>query len=130
MIRVSPILKQDDDAGYQITRPLYTKDHWLFRVDFALIRPASMIYMTDFFHDHRGGTAFYFKTSFGLYGIPETYALADPGGISPWSSEVDPGYGESPTWLVRFVSDRLGFKRLRKHDNYWGLTEPMELITL
>lgn len=128
--RQSPTLRQSSDAGYVSTRPAFTRDRWLIGVSFALIRPAGFIYLVDFFHSHRGGTPFYWKCHFGFYGIPYTYELADPGGISPWSSEIDPGYGDAPTWLVRFNADDLPLSRLKMHDNYWATSSPIELITI
>jgi hypothetical protein len=127
--RVSPILTQDKEAGYTPTRPLYTKDFWVFSVEFSLIRPPSYIYMIDFFHDHRGGIPFYFLWPWGLWGIPEQFYTADPGGIDPWSSEVEPGYGDSPTWLVRFNQDRIPIKR-SKQLGHWATSAPLEFRQL
>jgi hypothetical protein len=58
-----------------------------------------------------------------LYGIPPEFYTADPGGINPWSSEVEIGYGESPTHLVRIEADSLEADRLQDSvDNYWRVS--------
>jgi hypothetical protein len=127
--RVSPTLKQDKESGNTATRPLYTRDYWIFSVDFSLIRPNGYIYIIDFFHAHRGGLPFYMTWPVGLYGIPPEYYTADPGGLSPWSSEVEPGYGESPTYLVRFNQDQLPVKKARQI-SCWQTSAPMEFRQL
>lgn len=128
--RVSPLMKNENDAGYVFTSPLHTRDYWIFSVSFALIRPQGWVYLVDLFHAHRGGLPFYFLMPWGLYGYPEPFDTADPGGVSPWSSEVEIGYGEGPTWLVRFNSDQLPVTRLKMSDNYWATSSPIELITV
>jgi hypothetical protein len=123
--RNSPIVGPDLDAGYAETAPEYTRDLWTFTVSWSILRPASYIYLVDFFHDHRGGLPFYFRQPWGLYGIPPEYETADPGGLSPWSSEVDPGYGDAPTHLVRFNSGVLPIAKARQV-SCWSTTSPVE----
>lgn len=127
--RNSPLLKQDTEAGYTITRPKYTRDFWVFAVTWSLLRPHSYIYLVDFFHDHRGGQAFYFKAPWGLYGIPEELYTADPGGLDPWSSEIEAGYGDPPTYLVRFNSDILPIAKARQI-SCWSTPSPVEFRQL
>jgi hypothetical protein len=123
--RQSPIVKQETEAGYTVTRAQYTRDFWLFNVTWTLLRPQGYVYLVQFFHDHRGGTPFYFQPPWGLYGIPPEYETADPGGVSPWSSELEPGYGDSPTYLVRFNSDVLPVSKTRQID-CWQTTSAIE----
>jgi hypothetical protein len=118
--RLSPILRQTVEAGYMVTRPKFTKDQWVFTTGWKTMKPSGYIYLVDFFNDHRGGTGFYFTWPVGLFGIPPQMYFADPGGISPWSSEVEPGFGESPTYLVRFDMDELDFDRVEGvRNNLW-----------
>jgi hypothetical protein len=128
--RLSPVVRSDTESGYQITRSKWTRDRWLIVIDFALIRPTGFIYLVDFFHAHRGGAAFYWMYPYGIYGIPEEMMTADPGGSSPWSSEVEPGFGDAPTWLCRFATDKLPLSRQKRHDNYMQLSEPIQLIQI
>lgn len=123
--RNSPIITQESEAGYFPTAPKYTRDFWIFSVSWSLVRPASYIYLMDFWHDHRGGIPFYFKQPWGLYGIPPEFYTADPGGLSPWSSEVEPGYGDAPTYLVRFNSDVIPIAKARQV-SCWTTTRPVE----
>lgn len=130
MDRLSEQLVNENDAGYNFTEPLNTKDRWIFTISFSIIRPQGMVYLTDFFHSHRGGAPFYFRAPWGFYGRPEYLYTADPGGVSPWSSEIEPGFGDSPTWKVYFKSTRLPFSRHQTKNNYWYLREPIELVTI
>lgn len=126
--RLSPQLSHEVQAGYLVTAPAFTKDFWIFRINFKVLRPSGYIYLIDFFHSHRGGGLFYFRLPFGLYGIPLEFYTADPGGISPWSSELDPGFGEAPTYLVRFTNKSLPLtRRDDTTNNYWFSTSPIEL---
>jgi hypothetical protein len=119
--RISPLRKQSVEAGYTVTRPKFTKDYWIFTVGWDTLHPSGYIYLVDFFYDHRGGVAFYFTWPVGLYGIPPQMYFADPGGVSPWSSEVEPGFGESPTYLCRFDMDELSADRVQQvANNYWA----------
>lgn len=127
--RHSPLVTQDSEAGYTLSRPRYTRDYWVFAVTWAIIRPASYVYLVDFFHAHRGGDPFYFKIPWGLYGIPPEYYTADPGGVSPWSSEIEPGYGDAPTYLVRFNSDILPIGKARQV-SCWTTMSPIEFRQL
>jgi hypothetical protein len=125
-------LSQASDAGYYATRPAFTRDRWLVELEFKMVRPSGFTYIVDFFHDHRGGTPFYFRFYFGLWGIPPEYAIADPGGVSPWSSEIEPGFGDAPTWLVRFdpSMSKLPFSRYRAAENYWEMTSPLVVVQI
>jgi hypothetical protein len=121
-IRTDPRLGQRVEAGYSPTRPKYTKAYWIFNVGWSTLHPSGYIYLVDFFDDHRGGIPFYFTWPVGLYGIPPQLYFADPGGLSPWSSEVEPGFGESPTYLCQFDMDELGAERVEGvSNNYWQL---------
>lgn len=126
--RVSPLLKQETEAGYIVTRPKYTKDHWIFQVGWDTMHPAGYVYLANFFYARRGGDLFYFTWPVALYGLPSELYTADPGGISLWASEVEPAYGVSPTWLVRFNQDELNAERVQGvENNYWRVE--MELRT-
>jgi hypothetical protein len=121
------MLKQDKESGYQQTAPLFTKDCWKFSVEWGLIMPASYIYLVNFWHDHRGGQLFYFAWPWGLYGIPLEMYNADPSGSSPWSSEVDVGFGDAPTYLVYFTQDEFPIERHMTPENYWKTSGAIEL---
>lgn len=126
--RLSPALSDEVQAGYITTAPAFSKDFWLFKINFKVIRSPGYIYLVDFFHSHRGGQLFYFKLPFGLYGIPLEFYTADPGGVSPWSSEKEIGYGEPPTYLVRFMNQSLPItRRDDTAQNYWFSSSPIEL---
>lgn len=127
-VRVSPVLIQDKEAGYQVTRPKFTKDIWKFQIEYARMKPSAYIWLVNFFHLHRGGQLFYFQWPFGGFGIPEEYQEPNPGSPLPFSTEIAVGYGEGPVHIARFVSTELAVKRLRAHDNYWATTSPIEIV--
>jgi len=127
--RLSPMLKQDKESGYQQTAPLYTKDYWKFSIEFGLIFPASYIYLVDLWHSVRGGQLFYLSWPWGLYGIPLELYNADPSGSSPWSSEFDVSLGNAPTWLCHFTQDQIPLRRLKTHENYWQTASAIEVVT-
>ena len=118
-------LKNENDSGYPQTRPLYTRDLWTFELEYAVLGPAAYVYVVGFFHDHRGGDLFYLNGPWGLYGIPPEYYVADPGGLSPWSSEIEPGYGDAPTHLVRFGMDELSIERFAYVSDQWATSAPI-----
>ena len=124
-IRKSPRLMNSGDAGYAQTRPLWTRDLWTFNLEYSVVYPEGFIYIVNFWHSMRGGALFYLPWPVGLYGIPPEYYTADPGGLSPWSSEVEPGYGEGPTHLVRFGMDDLSLSRVAAPENYWFTVAPI-----
>jgi hypothetical protein len=129
--RLSPVLSNTVEAGYLETGPKYSRDNWLFKVNFKVLRPSGYVYLVNFYHDHRGGQLFYFKLPFGLQGIPLELYSADPGGQSPWSSEVDLGAGEAPTYLARIMNNNLPI--VRRDDtvqNYWYSESPLEIRTV
>jgi len=123
--RKSPLMRNSGDAGYTQTRPMWTRDLWVFNVEYSVIMPEAYIYIVNFWHTMRGGALFYFTWPVGLYGIPPEYYFADPGGLSPWSSEEAIGYGESPEHLVRFGMDELAVSRVMATENYWATSSPI-----
>lgn len=125
--RKSPQLRNENDAAYVQTRPQWTRDLWVISLEFSIIRPASYTYLIDFFHTHRGGAFFYWMWPYGLYGIPPEYYTADPGGLSPWSSELTPGFGEAMTLLVRFGMNEFPVSRRKTAENIWATTSPIIL---
>jgi len=126
--RLSPMLSNTVEAGYLTTAPSYTRDQWLFKVHFKILRASGYIYLNDFFHSHRGGQLFHFRIPVGLFGIPLEFYYADPGGLSPWSSELEIGYGEAPTYLCRFLNQSLAIARREDTvQNYWHTVSPLEI---
>lgn len=127
-VRRSPQRRHETDAGYFETEPKYTRDTWLFRVEWGHIYPQCYIWLVNFWHAHRGGQLFHFTWPVGLYGLPPEFDTADPGGVSPWSSEIEPGYGEAMWHLCRFVGDDFGVRRIDSAiDNLWNTTGAIEI---
>jgi hypothetical protein len=129
---MSPVLYNDTDAGYRMTSPKHTKDRWKASFDYNdNLSPSGFIYLADFYDTHRGGALFYFKIHLGLYGIPYEYYQANPGGINIWDSEIEPGYGDAPTWLVRFDPEmgELAVDRTKLVvNNYWSTVSPIVVV--
>lgn len=127
-VRRSPQERHDIDAGYQATSPNYTCDKWLYKVEFACIEPSCFVWLVDFWHAHRGGQFFYFTWPVGLFGLPEELYTADPGGSSPWSSELAPGFGEAMWHLCRFKDDEFPLKRRSSTiENTWATTGAIQI---
>lgn len=127
-VRRSPQSRHETDAGYFDSEPKYTRDTWLFRVSWGHIHPPCYVRLVNFWHAHRGGQLFYFTWPMGLYGLPPEFDMADPGGVSPWSSELVPGYGEAMWHLCSFKGDEFPVKRLESAiENIWATTGTIEI---
>lgn len=118
--RIDPILSQDSESGTSSTEPLFTAGYWIFTIQFSLLKPWNYIWLVDWKHSHRGGTPFYIEWPMEMAGVPEGAEQADPGGISPWSSEIDVGAGQGPTFLMYWMSDDIESDRLFGSVNYWS----------
>ena len=127
--RLSPLVEFTDDAGYPHASPENTRDRWVFSASWTILRPAGYVYLVDFFHAHRGGQFFFFMAPWGLAGIPDNIETAVPGGLSPWDSEVIPGAGEPPTYLVRFRAGSLAIEKAR-YIGCWTTTTPVEFLQI
>ena len=124
---VDPILTQESEAGVVSTEPLFTAPHWVFNLEFSVIRPWGYIYLVNWRHTHRGGIPFYFRWPYELAGIPPEAYLADPGGITPWSSEIAPLAGHGPTYLVYWVNDTFQVARRKGVNNYYNGSGTIQL---
>ena len=116
-----PIFSQESESGQISSEPLFTNGFWVFTMDFKCVRPWSFVDFINFYYRHRGGLPFYFRFPFELAGIPEEAYYADPGGLGPWASEVEPGAGESFTKLVVWLQDSMKFKRIHSYENIWEI---------
>jgi hypothetical protein len=124
------VLESQTESGHKETASDDVRGRWIFKIGLSHITPEYYIYLVDFFHAHRGGALFYFKVPYGIAGIPEEGGTSIPGGDNPWDSEVEPGAGEGPTYLVRRVQRQFGAKKkfLDKGtpENYYETTEDLE----
>jgi len=127
IVRHDPILRQQSEAGYMSTRPENVHGIWIFRISFAVIYPWCYIYLVNWHNSHRGGIPFYIQWPFSMAGIPEEAMIAAPGGLNPWDSEIEPGAGDGPTFLMYWDQDDFPIKRLRTVDNYWTTSGTIEL---
>lgn len=127
--RHDPLCVNDTEAGYEETRPQDVKGRWFLQLGFSLVRPSSFIYLVNFHFAHRGGLPFYFRWPWDLAGLPDAAEAAVPGGMLPWDSEVAPGAGEGPTFLVYWAGDEFPVKRISnlRSDNYWAVDGMIEL---
>lgn len=127
-----PILESKTESGYIETASDDVRGKWIFKMEFDFITPDYYAYLVNFFHDNRGGTPFYFKLPYGLAGIPEEAMTAVPGGEDPWDSEVEPGAGEGPTYLVRNSQQQFSVKKkfldMGVTENYYETSEAIEFI--
>lgn len=122
--RQNPILTNTDGAAYDAIRPRFSRGRWLFLVSFSIIRPQGFMYLVQWHHDHVG-EAFYFQWPWQMFGTPDAFGEADPGGVSPWASEVTPGFGDPPTHLVYMPQDFLPLSKAKQVD-CWMTTQPIE----
>ncbi len=126
---IDPLDMQPREARYQSTAPKYTDGYWVWEAEWGFIRPQCWIYMVNFFYNHRGGMPFYVVFPFELADIPEEVMIADPGGLGPWFSEVEPGAGEGPTKLMFFPQDEFPVRKIpNTRQNYWQTTGTIQFM--
>jgi hypothetical protein len=128
--RVDPDLAQEAESGVITSEPQYTAGHWVFDLEFSMIRPWSWIWLIDWKHLHRGKIPFYWRFPYEMAGIPPGAELADPGGITPWSSEIAVMAGYGPTYLVVWMNDNLKVSRKNHANNYWSTTGAIQLRSI
>lgn len=123
--RNSPTVRSPDAAGYVKTRTMWTRDLWVFTLNYHFLGPSAYVYLVNFFHTHRGGTLFYFPWPIVLMNYPPMGGDADAGGNQPFDSELDVGFNEGPTILGRFGMDALDCRRIPNKRNYWRTNSPI-----
>lgn len=132
VIYSDPILESKTESGHIETASDDVRGKWIFKIGFDFIPPDYYIYLVNFFYTNRGGTPFYFKLPYGLAGVPEEATTSVPGGENPWDSEVEPGAGEGPTYLVRYALPQFSAKKkfldMGVAENYYETSEDLEFI--
>lgn len=124
---VDPLLSQGSESGAFSTEPLYTSGFWLVELKFGALRPWNYIWLVNWKYTHRG-IPFYWRWPFEMAGAPDEIEFADPGGLSPWSSEVEVLAGYGPTFLMLWVDDDFPVSRVPNvQNNYW---EAARAVTL
>lgn len=121
-------LKTPFEAGYVQTRARFTRIPRSWEMEWPLMTTAEMLALLAFFRA-RGGAAeaFLWPYPLGVFGVP-AYGGLPEAAPSPYGYDTETvvGYGEGPTFLVRFAQDEL--ERRRVTHNWWWCKVALEEV--